>query len=85
MKKTISVLLSIALIISLLPLYAFAEEITSISYTPSSEIIRYFEVGGFFERDESDTEYYCYNVVQRSEGDIFTVNYSLGCRNILNK
>lgn len=78
MKKIVSVLLAVALLLTLVPVYAFAEEIVSISYTPKNQITRYFEQGGGVELDNNNHEYYHYNAVQRSSGDIFTVNYSSG-------
>lgn len=78
MKRIVSVFLAVALLLTLVPVYAFAEEIVSISYTPKNQITRYFEQGGGVELDNNNHEYYHYNAVQRSSGDIFTVNYSSG-------
>ncbi len=92
MKKIISVLLVFTLVMTLMPLSVFARgevvslshsiilnPVDSISYTPREGCItRYFEMGGNFEDDGNGGNYYRYNVIERSTGDVLTVNYNDG-------
>lgn len=53
--------------------------IDSISYTPrDGAITRYFETGGHIEKDDAGEDYYWYNSIEHSSGDILTVNYNDG-------
>ncbi len=80
MKKIVSVLVILALMLSLMPLYTFAVSITGISYTPADEnAYVYYEGEGAEDRVEPDgeTHYLSYNV-NFNENDVLTVNYSDG-------
>ncbi|MBR5923236.1 MAG: hypothetical protein IKZ59_05520 [Clostridia bacterium] len=80
MKKIISVLLAVALIISLVPLYAFAITVTSIDFTPADPNAYVFYEGQNAETryDESTGESYIAYNINFSQGDTLTLHYSDG-------
>ena len=77
MKKIISLALALALVISAVPLFAFADEkeVESISYKPIKDIVFYEYANGEWTNDHSDNSYYFYHTNFNS-GDILTVNYT---------
>ena len=79
MKKIVAFLLIAALVLSFMPLSAFADEIAGISYTTVDGVItRYFETGGHFDTDGTGERFYYYNPIERHTGDILTVDYGDG-------
>ena len=75
MKKIISLALALALVISAVPLFTFAESVTSIEYTPANEIVYYENANGIWRTDGENQDYFEYHT-NFNYGDVLKVNYS---------
>ena len=76
MKKTLAIILSIVMAISMLPLGAFAYDgtVKDIDLTPREPYEVFFETGGYWDTDSEDEKYYWYNgFIGRGTGDVFTI------------
>ena len=78
MKKLISVILSAVMVLALLPITAFANEVESIAYQPRESITAYYETNGEWRKDNNqvDEYFYYFGVVGYGQNDKLFVTYS---------
>ncbi len=78
MKKALSVVLSLVMVLTLMPLTALAKDVVAISYVPENEVVAYLNTNGEMrlETDSDDSYYFYYfGVVGNSTGDKLYVTY----------
>ncbi|MBE6816713.1 MAG: fibronectin type III domain-containing protein [Ruminococcaceae bacterium] len=77
MKKSLAFVLSLVMVLTMLPLTAFAREVTAIAYTPKEPMLAYYETNGEMRKDnDGETDYFYYfGVVGISTGDVLSVTY----------
>ena len=75
MKKSLALLLSVVMTVTLLPFSAFGYdgEIKDFEFTPDDPFTEYFETDGWWDTDEESQDYFCYSYVQYGEGDKLTI------------
>ena len=82
MKKIVSFLIAVAILMSMIPVTAIAfgiglDSIKAIEYRPYSPRVLYEETGGNWSYEENGIEqYYQYNVVSYSTGDVLSIIYN---------
>ncbi|MCR5207886.1 MAG: hypothetical protein K6C14_05345 [Eubacterium sp.] len=71
MKKTLALILSIVMAISMMPFSVFAYDgtVKDIEFTPDKQLSAYFKSGGYVGTDENEQQYYFYNYLRYGEGD----------------
>ncbi|MBE6742374.1 MAG: hypothetical protein E7570_08765, partial [Ruminococcaceae bacterium] len=80
MKKLISIILSAVMLLTLLPITVFANEVTKIEYQPHESVIAYYETNGEWRKGNDDSEdfFYYFGVVGYGQNDKMFVTYSNG-------
>ncbi|MBR6392952.1 MAG: hypothetical protein IKS12_06660, partial [Eubacterium sp.] len=75
MKKSLALLLSVVMTVTLLPFSAFGYdgEIKDFEFTPDDPFTEYFETDGWWDTDEESQDYFCYSYVKYGEGDKLTI------------
>ena len=80
MKKFLSILLSVVMVLSILPITAFAAEVEKIEYQPRESVFAYYETNGEWRKGNDDSEdfFYYFGVAGYGQNDKMFVTYSNG-------
>ncbi|MBR3144733.1 MAG: hypothetical protein IKF53_02435 [Clostridia bacterium] len=75
MKKVLTLIISVLLILTAFPIMTFAADLESISYKPLEDVVYYEYSDGEWTKDHQNNDYFFYHT-NFHIGDILTLNYS---------
>ena len=84
MKKTLSIILSFVMVLTMLPLTVFGADIESIEYKRREPVVAYYETNGEWRDGNDDEEqfFYYFGIVGYGSGDMLTVHYNDGSSSV---